>query len=275
MGRKTKKQAGSIGHSGFLLSNPLSFVHRLASLVLCFCFCSAGCTTLNTATGRREFIFISTDTEISMGQSFDAQLRKQYPISKDTSKTARLQRIGLRVAQVSDRQDYEYHFVLVSKDELNAFTTPGGYIYFFEGLYDKMSSDDEIASVLAHEVGHCAARHTVKKFQAALGYDFVARLVLSSISSDTARQLASIGGGVIANVAMSAYGRQDEYEADKLGIKYMRLAGYNPDAMIHTFEILKMNSKGPEVPTILRTHPHLEDRIKAAEKEIREPQAQY
>lgn len=234
-----------------------------------------GCATYNTATGRREFIFISTDAEVNMGQSFDAQLRKQYAVSNDKVKAARLQRIGNRLAQVSDRQDYEYHFYLVAKNEMNAFTTPGGYIYFFEGLYDKMSSDDEIAAVLAHEIGHCAARHTVKKFQAALGYDFVARLVLNSIASDTARQLASIGGGLIANVAMSAYGRQDEYEADKLGIKYMRLAGYNLDAMIRTFEILKSNSKGPDVPTILRTHPHLDDRIKAIEKEIREPQDKY
>lgn len=236
---------------------------------------SPGCTTLNAATGRREFIFISTDAEVNMGQSFDAQLRKEYAISNNKAKTIRLERIGNRLAQVSDRQDYGYHFVLIAKNEMNAFTTPGGYIYFFEGLFDKMPSDDEIASVLAHEIGHCAARHTVKKFQAALGYDFVARLVLNSITNDTARQLASIGGGLIANVATSAYSRQDEYEADKLGIKYMRLAGYKLDAMIRTFEILKSNSEGSFVPTILRTHPHLDDRIKAVENEIREPQDKY
>lgn len=275
VGRKMKKQNGLFLRFGFHSCHPLSFVPRLTSLVLCLCLFFTGCTTLNTATGRREFIFISTDTEVSMGQSFDAQLRKQYAVSQDQAKVVRLQRIGERLAQISDRQDYQYHFVLIAKNEMNAFTTPGGYIYFFEGLFDKMSSDDEIAAVLAHEIGHCAARHTVKKFQAALGYDFVARLVLSSIASDTARQLASISSGLIANVAMSAYGRQDEYEADKLGIKYMRLAGYNLDAMIRTFEILKDNSKGPEMPTILRTHPHLDDRIKAIEKEIREPQTKY
>jgi predicted Zn-dependent protease len=234
-----------------------------------------GCATYNAATGRREFIFISTDAEVSMGQSFNAQLKGQYPICHDKAKVDRLQRIGARLAQVSDRQDFEYHFTLIAKDEMNAFTVPGGYIYFFEGLYDKLSTDDEIASVLAHEIGHCAARHTVKKFQAALGYDFIARTVLGRISNDTGRQLAALGGGFVVSVAMSAYGRQDEYEADHLGIKYMRLAGYDLGAMIRTFEILKANSKGPQPPTILRTHPHLDDRIQAVQKETQGGEAKY
>ena len=203
----------AIARRSFSSFFPLLSFFLIASSLL------TGCATYNTATGRREFIFISTDAEVSMGNSFNAQLGQQYHASTNKTKVARLQRIGARLAQVSDRQDFEYHFTLIEKDEMNAFTVPGGYIYFFEGLYDKLSTDDEIASVLAHEIGHCAARHTVKKFQAALGYDFVARILLSSITSDTARQLASLGGGFVVNVAMSASGRQDEFEADHLGIK--------------------------------------------------------
>lgn len=247
---------------------PSSYVPRLTSLILCLFLFSTGCATFNAATGRSEFIFVSTDAEVSMGQSFDGQLSKEYSFSKDQAKVDRLNRIGNKLAQVSDRQDYKYHFKLVDKNELNAFTVPGGYIYFFEGLYDKLSSDDEIAAVIAHEIGHCAARHTIKKFQAGLGVDFVSRVVLGAITNETARQLASVGGGLVANIALSAYGRQDEYEADRLGIKYMRLAGYDLDAMIRTFQVLKENSKGPEPPTILRTHPHMDDRIKAVEEEI-------
>lgn len=235
----------------------------------------SGCTTLNAATGRQELIFISTDTEVGMGKSFNEQLSQQYHFSQNKAKVERLQRIGQRIARVSDRQDFEYHFTLIDADDLNAFTVPGGYIYFYEGLFDKLSTDDEIAAVLAHEVGHCAAKHTVKKFQAALGYDFIAKLVLSRIGNDVVRQLASVGGGFIANVAMSAYSRQDEFEADHLGIKYLRLAGYRVDAMIQTFEILKANSKGPEPPGFLRTHPHLDDRIKAVEKEIHGGESEY
>ncbi len=260
-----------------LLQDHKFLVHRVfyAAVSVLLAFQLTGCTTFNPATGRKEFIFISTDSEVSMGRSFDAQLRREFPISENKEKTGRLERIGMRVAQVSDRQDYQYHFYLIEKDEMNAFTIPGGYIYFFEGLYDKLKTDDEIASVLAHEIGHSAARHTVKKYQAALGYDLAARLVLGRIANDTARAVTSIGGGVVANIAMSSYSRKDEYEADRLGIKYMRLAGYDLDAMIRTFEILKANSKGREGPTFLRSHPYIDDRIKAIEKEKQEVESKY
>jgi len=255
--------------------------HRSTILRLFSSFCmillltATGCATYNAATGRKEFIFISSDTEVTMGKSFHAQLAKEYPVSTDKTKVARLERIGARMAQVSDRQDFQYHFTLIAKDELNAFTVPGGYIYFFEGLYDRLSSDDEIASVLAHEIAHGAARHTVKKYQAALGYDLMSRLLLSQMTSETAKMLTSLGGGLISTIAMSAYGRQDEYEADRLGIKYMRLAGYDLNAMIRTFEVLKKNSKGSEPPVILRTHPYIDDRIKAAQKEIQGVNEKY
>jgi predicted Zn-dependent protease len=246
-------------------------------LILCLALSVqlTGCATFNPATGRKEFIFISTDSEVTMGRSFDAQLRQEYPVSAAKEKTDRIERIGTRVAQVSDRQDFQYHFTLIAKDEMNAFTIPGGYVYFFEGLYDKLQTDDEIAAVLAHEIGHSAARHTVKKYQAALGYDLVSRLLLARFTSDVARQVASLGGGLIANIAMSAYSRQDEFEADRLGIKYMRLAGYDLNGMIRTFEILKANSKGSEPPRILQTHPYIDDRIKAVQKEIQGAETKY
>jgi predicted Zn-dependent protease len=246
-----------------------------AVFVLALSFQMCGCATYNTATGRREFIFISTDSEVTMGRSFDAQLKQEYKVSQDKEKADRVNRIGQKLVSVSDRQDFQYHFTLIEKDELNAFTLPGGYIYFFTGLYDKLSDDDEIAAVLAHEIGHSAARHTVKKYQAALGYDLVSRILFARFSSDVARQVASLGGGLVANIAMSAYGRRDEYEADHLGIKYMRLAGYDLNGMIRTFQILKANSKGPEPPTFLRTHPYIDDRIKAVQKEIQDSEAKY
>jgi predicted Zn-dependent protease len=252
---------------------PNKFLHCL--FVLWAALHLTGCTTFNPATGRKEFIFISTDSEVNMGRSLDAQIQREFPLSDDQTKTARLERIGNRVAQVSDRQDFQYRFFLIKKDEINAFTIPGGYIYFFEGLYDKLKSDDEIAAVIAHEIGHGAARHTVKKYQAALGYDLASRLILGRIVNDTARAVTSLGGGVAAGIAMSAYSRKDEYEADRLGIKYMRLAGYDLDAMIRTFEVLKANSKGREGPTFLRSHPYIDDRIKAIEKEKQEVESKY
>ncbi len=224
--------------------------------------------TYNPATGRNEFIFISTPQEISIGKDVHQQLAGKFKFSDQTAKAEKVRRIGQRLAQISDRQDYQYHFFLIEKEELNAFTTPGGNIYLFSGLVDKLTTDDQIASVLAHEIGHCAARHTVKKYQAALGYNLIGSIVLGQVGGDKAREIASMSSNMVMNLVFSAYGRQDEYEADRLGIKYLRLAGYDPKASIAALEMLYKESNDPGGPTVLRTHPHLLDRIKAVKEEI-------
>ena len=231
-----------------------------------------GCASLesyNAATGRREFIVIPTDQEVTMGEDIHRKLMTEFQLSRDPVKIGRVKRIGTKVSQVSDSRDYQYHFSLVEKDEMHAFTTPGGNIYFFTGLLDKLTDDAEVASVLAHEVGHCAARHTVKKFQAGLSYSLIGNILFSAFQmEDRVKRIAALSADVVMSLIFSAYSRKDELESDHLGIKYMDLAGYNPDGMIRTFEILKKESKGADVPLILRTHPHLDIRIEAAKKEI-------
>lgn len=234
-------------------------------------FLLSGCASLRTynpATGRNEFIFISTYEEISLGENVHRKLERQYKIVSQTDEAEKIRRIGQRVAQVSDRQDYRYYFFLIEKDEINAFTTPGGRIYLFSGLIDRLATDDQIASVIAHEIGHCAARHTVKKFQAALGYDLIGSIVLAQMGGEGVQAIASMSSNMIMNLVFSAYGRQDEYEADRLGVKYSRLAGYDPKASIAALEILQKESKGIGAPLVLRSHPYLSDRIKAVKKEI-------
>src|SRR3990167_1010266 len=238
-------------------------VFGLQSLV--FSLFLQGCTTMyNPATGREEFIMISTPSEVAMGKSVHESIIRKYKLSRDPAQIDRVRRIGERAAKVSDRQDYEYHFYLIEEDEMNAFTTPGGNIYVYTGLLEKLKNDDQVASVLAHEIGHCAARHTVKKFQAALGYDLISSLIFGSVPMGEGVQTAAgIAAGTAMNLAMSAYGRKDEYEADRLGIKYMYLAGYSPDGMIKALKLLKQESQDRGAPLILRTHPFFEDRIKA------------
>jgi len=248
------------------------FVYSLRSIVLSLflLFTVTGCASLGTynpATGRKEFIFISTPEEISLGNNLHQQLSQQFELSDQGKDYERINRIGQRLARVSDRQDYKYQFFLIKKDELNAFTTPGGRIYVFSGLIDKLTSDDQIASVLAHEIGHCAARHTVKKFQAAMGYDLIGSIILGQVG-EGAKEIASMSSNMIMGLVFSAYGRQDEYEADRLGIKYLHQAGFDPDATIVTLQILQQESKGVGAPTVLRSHPHIPDRIEAAKREI-------
>jgi predicted Zn-dependent protease len=231
-----------------------------------------GCATVyNPATGKKEFIAISTQEEIAMGKDFHSRLTKEYTLSKDLQKAVRLNKVGLRLAAVSDRKDYEYNFYLVEKDEVNAFTTPGGNIYMFTGLMDKLDSDDALAGVLAHEIGHCAAKHTVKKFQAVLGYNLLAMIALTQIGDDDTRKTTAIGTGVLMTAVFAAYSRGDEYEADHLAIRYMGRAGYDPEALLDVFAVLKEESqKGVSLP-IFRTHPHIDERIAKVREEIQAP----
>lgn len=246
---------------------PKNIVAPLGVALILFLTGCASLGTYNPATGRKEFIFISTPEEVSLGNNLHQNLSKKFKFSDETKDTERIRRIGQRLAQVSDRRDYQYQFFLIEKNEMNAFTTPGGRIYVFSGLIDKLRSDDEVASVLAHEIGHCAARHTVKKFQAALGYNLVGSIILGQVG-EGAQQIASMSSNMIMNIVFSAYGRKDEYEADRLGIKYLHLAGYDPRASITMLQILQRESKGAGAPTVLRSHPHIPDRIEAAKKEI-------
>lgn len=247
---------------------------RLIKLtLLIFCLASlSGCSglgTFNPATGRSEFIFIPTDTEVDMGKQMHPQIVKQYPLSTDQVQVSRVQRIGQKLALVSDRQDYAYQFFLLQSKDINAFTIPGGRIYIFSKLEEGLKSDDEIAAVLAHEIGHCAARHTVKKYQAALGYDLVENFIFSQLKvSDFAKQVASMSTSSLMSLVFSSYGRQDEYESDRLGLKYMRLAGYDMQGMVRVLEFLEKGSKDQKIPLILRSHPYLSDRIVAVQKEI-------
>lgn len=239
----------------------------LAALLLV----SAGCATYNAATGRNEFIIIPTDEEVAMGRDIHQQILAENRLSKQPDLVARVNRIGQKLVQVSDRQDYEYHFYVIDKDELNAFTVPGGNVYIYSGLAKKLKSDDEIAGVLGHEIGHCAARHTVKKFQAAVGYNLIGGLLLSQVD-EQARRMAALSSNAVMQLVFSAYSRHDEYEADRLSIKYTSLAGYDPNGMIKALEVLKVESKGPEPPLILRTHPYIDDRIEVLKEEVQKLQ---
>lgn len=230
-----------------------------------------GCASLGTynpATNQNEFIVIPTFQEINMGLQMHAQLQKEYTFSNDPVKLQRMKSVALKIAQVSDRQDYKYQFFLIDQDEMNAFTTPGGNIYFFTGLLDSLTSDDQIAFVLAHEVGHCAAKHTIKKYQASMGANIIGSLVIGQLAPE-AQNIAKLSTGAALSLAFSAYSRQDEFQADQLGVKYMTLAGYNKKGAVEALQVLEKASKGDMTPLMLKSHPHLKDRIAAVKSETK------
>jgi predicted Zn-dependent protease len=232
----------------------------------------SGCATIyNPATGRDEAIFINTASEVAIGDSAASQIARKYKISEDKKSIERLAAIGKRVAAVSDRRDLEYKFYIIEDETLNAFTIPGGHVYIFRGLYDRLG-DDELAAVMAHEIGHVAARHIVKKMQASLGYQMLSTIALIAYTKGQdekkSRQAGyfAYAGATAFNLVQLGYSRQDEYEADELAVKYLKAAGFDPDGMRRALEVLMAEEKkGIPVPYILRSHPYIDQRIERLE----------
>src|SRR3989338_7893338 len=143
-----------------------------------------------------------------------------------------LDRLGQRLAAVCDRQDLTYHFALLEWDEINAFALPGGYIYVSTELLTLAKSDDELASVLGHEIGHVVAKHAVKRLQAALGAAFLQ--ALTTVGSRDPRLIQ--GAQIAINQLFLAPSRQDELQADTLSVRYLTRADFNPEAALAFME---------------------------------------
>jgi predicted Zn-dependent protease len=247
-------------------------VFKLLLVILCLCGLvtfSTGCSTeYNMVTGQQESYYYSTDREVELGKSMSKQLEHQVKLVDDPLVQNRVQVIGKKIAAVADRKDIEYSFKAIADEEINAVSLPGGFVYVNKGLIDRVASDDELAAVLAHEVGHIVARHSIKKLQAQMGYSLAQILTLPVPASGAVRETANIAFTEL----YLGYSREDELLADQLGARYSKAAGYNPRAMITFLEKLEeYNRRKPLQPkNYLKTHPYVPDRIRVVKQELNE-----
>jgi len=241
----------------------------LVSCIVYCVLCSAGCSTeYNIVTGEQEVFYYSTDKEVQMGQSIAKQVEKEYKFADDPLIQKRVQDIGARIAAVCDRKDIDYTFKALDDDEVNAVSLPGGFVYVNKGLIDRVASDDELAGVLAHEVGHIVARHSIKKLQALQGYSVI-RILLAAAPGQG--ELGAAADTAFVQLLLG-YSREDELLADQLGARYTKLAGFNPRGMVSFLEKLQeINRRKPARPlSYFRTHPFVPDRIRVVKEELGE-----
>ncbi len=182
--------------------------------------------------------------------------------------TAYLRRVGQRIVDRLDTQDFEYRFYVVRDSSLNAFAVPGGYVYVHSGLIDQVGSEAELAGVLAHEIVHVHAHHVVRQQEqtALINYATILGLFLSAVHPALGAGAASAGAA-----AQLKYARQYEQEADHVGIGLMRDAGFDPQGMPRFLRmVLKEQQLNPsEVPPYFLSHPLTEDRIAELEQRAR------
>jgi len=221
----------------------------------------------NLATGKEELVLISSEKEVKMGASIAKRLEEKFDEDDNYTYQEKVDSIGQSIAAVCDRRDIIYHFKVLDKDFDNAFALPGGYVYLFSGLLEDMGTDEEIAAVLAHEIAHICARHSMKRLQESFGYQ--ALRILAVKGAEDTYTLRKANEAI--NQLMLSYSREDELEADRLAVKYLSKAGYNTEAVIAVIDkLLKLQMDGPiRSKRHWHTHPYLAARKAAAMKEIK------
>lgn len=225
-------------------------------------FAAVGASLLSL-TGCKGTIW-STKEEIQIGKEVAAEVEREYRIDPDPIVQQRVKTIGQRIVAVGGKPQYQYTFTVLDEKEINAFALPGGPIYVFRGLLEKLGDDDDaLACVLGHEITHINQRHAAKQYTK--GMWAKAALVLLD-NSGRVRDGAAIGSALL----QLQYSRDDEYESDRYGLEYAYQAGYDPNGMVRFFELLKTLEKGGDKGILanLRTHPLTENRIWRARAQI-------
>jgi predicted Zn-dependent protease len=210
---------------------------------------------------------MTPEQEVSLGRQLAPQMAAQFGGVSQSPMRERVRQIGARVvAQSSAAQTpYKYSFhLLADRKTVNAFALPGGQIFITEALLGLLQNEDEIAAVLGHEVGHVLARHSAEHLaKQQLTQQLIGAVVVGSGSYDAA-QLASLAGSMIN----MKHGRDDEIESDRLGLRLLREAGYDPRAMIRVMQVLEKASGGSRTPEFASTHPSPANRIERIREEL-------
>ena len=203
-------------------------------LIFSFLILVLSSCAVNPVTGKQDFVVLSEEQEIQMGREYNAQILRQYQIYEDEKIQSYVQSIGESLAKKSHRPNLIYRFTVLDSPEINAFALPGGYIYINRGLMAYMSSEEELAAVLGHEIGHVTARHSVRQYSQAQLMGLLSAAIEIN-SGRTAGDLANLASGAL----LSGYGREMELEADDLGAQYIYQDGYSPQGMYDVLAVLK------------------------------------
>ena len=231
-----------------------------------------GCK-FNEATGERQWNLLSTEQEIALGAEAEPQFIAQNGgVIPAPEVRQYVSNLGRQLAATSEQPELPWEFHVLNTDVINAFALPGGKVFITRGLLSRMNNEAQLAGVLGHEIGHVTAEHTDQRMAYARGVQIAAAglgVAAQATDQDWLRVLG-LGTQIGGTGFGLKFSRDDETQADELGVRYMAQAGYNPKGQVQVMEILKAASGGGGGPEFLATHPLPETRIKRLNKHIKD-----
>lgn len=267
---------GQNQNGGFRIPPTLIVAVVMAGFAVCKYY---GQSSVNEITGETQHISMSPEQEIAMGlQSAPQMAQEMGGLSRNQEATAIVKRIGQKVVQTSAaaRTPYKYDFHLLADPQtINAFALPGGQVFITEGLLFRLTEDgktlseDMLAGVLGHEIGHVVARHSAERLsQMELAQGITGAVTMATY--DPSNPNSGYIAQSVANMLSLKYGRDQELQSDNLGVRFMLESGYEPQDLVGVMEILKQAGGPNRTPEFQSTHPDPENRKEAIEAAIQE-----
>ena len=217
----------------------------------------AGCQT-SPITGRSQLILLSDGQANQLGVEAYKDILKQSKVSKNKEMNRRVRTVGERIAAVSDDPGFDWEFKVIEDDTPNAFALPGGKVGVHTGLFKVAKNDDQLAAVMAHEVAHALARHSAERMSRQILIQ--TGLGVAAATSEAVAQNAQIVAQMATLGLVLPFGRDQESEADEIGLTYMAQAGYDPREAITLWQNFEKLG-GDRPPEFLSTHPSPGTRI--------------
>jgi predicted Zn-dependent protease len=251
----------------------------LLALLVALCSLITYCTSssYNPITGETQYVGLTEEQEVALGLQAAPQLIDEYGgLHPDQELQQLIDQIGQRLVEqtVAAETPYQFEFYLLGNEEIiNAFALPGGPIFMTKGLLDQLQTEGEIAGVLAHEIAHVLARHAaeqIAKGRLAEELSGVAVIAAYDPEDPQASQQTAVISQIVGQLLTLRYGREDELESDRLGVRFMGEGGYDPHALIRVMRALSESAGGVEIPEFFSTHPNPDQRLERIQAAIQE-----
>jgi predicted Zn-dependent protease len=206
---------------------------------------------------------VSVPQEIEIGREANAQVKKKTAELRDPLVIAYIARVGQRLAKAAPGARYPYGFSVADYREINALSLPGGPVWINRGVLHASTNESQVAGVLAHEIAHIAQRHAADQLTKTLLAQWSLGALGAMLGNTGGAGAAQVAGAFVTNGVFLKFSRDDEREADRVGVQIMRKAGWDPRGMIELLEVLRREQKRDPgaVDVFFSTHPSPQDRI--------------